>query len=358
MIVPSPRPAPARFRPHATRALLAALVALVASLPAQERGDRLLVCNRSEDTLSIFDPRTGRELATLKTGPTPAEVAVSPDGRTAVVSNARSGGGAQTADLTVVDVVAARVRGNVRLTDRRGRAPSLRGVAFAPDGRALAVAGAGGRAVAGSPLEGAWHTSWSTGQSAPQLVAITADGRQAATTCPRDGTVSFFALAPSTPRTPRAAPRITRTGRGAEGIALHPVTGDAWVANRDDDLLSVVSAASGEVLHTFDTGRAPLRVAFTPRGDRVLVTCIRGGELMIFDAAARALLGEVSVHGDRSEQSSLPRGVVSDPEGERAYVTCARGEFVAVIDLRRAEVVARIDARRGPAGLAFARPRR
>jgi len=352
MIVPSPRPAPARFRPHATLALLAALVA---SLPAQEPGDRLLVCNRSEDTLSIFDPRTGRELATLKTGPTPAEVAVSADGRTAVVSNARSGGGAQTADLTVVDVVAARVRGEVRLAGRRGHAPSLHGVAFAPDGRAIAVSGADGRAIAGSARASAWSTSWSTGQRAPQLVAVTPDGQHAVTTSPRDGTVSFVPLAPIASG---AAPRVTRTGVGAEGIALHPVTGEAWVASRDDDLLSVVSAASGEVLHTFDTGRAPLRVAFTPRGDRVLVTCVRGGELMIFDAAARALLGEVSIHGDRSEQSSLPRGVVSDPAGERAYVTCARGEFIAVIDLRRAEVVARIDARRGPAGLAFARPRR
>ena len=72
--------------------------------------------------------------------------------------------------------------------------------------------------------------------------------------------------------------------------------------------------------------------------------------------AAVAPLREVSIHGDRSEQSSLPVGVTSGSDGRRAYVTCARGEFVAVVDLASAEVVDRIDARKGPDGVAYARP--
>ena len=100
----------------------------------------------------------------------------------------------------------------------------------------------------------------------------------------------------------------------------------------------------------------PSRVAFTPAGDLALVTCAESGELMIVDAATKKLLRECSIHGDRSEQSSLPLGVVSGSDGRRAYVACARGEFVAVVDLQKAEVVDRIDTRRGPDGVAYARP--
>ena len=157
--------------------------------------------------------------------------------------------------------------------------------------------------------------------------------------------------------------RLYHSGAVAERLAgvVPPGPGRLFARlSRDRCTLSVDT--TGELAHRrgwrLETGRAPLRVAFTRRGDRALVTCVLGGELMIFDATQPALLAEVSIHGDRSEQSSLPLDVVSDPDGRRAYVTCARGEFVAVIDLQRAALIDRIDARRGPDGLAYARPDR
>ena len=79
---------------------------------------------------------------------------------------------------------------------------------------------------------------------------------------------------------------------------------------------------------------------------------------MIFDASEQKLLREVTMHGDRSEQSSLPLDVVSGPDSRFAYVTCARGEFVAIIDLSSGQFIDRIDARKGPDGIAYARPRK
>jgi len=42
------------------------------------------------------------------------------------------------------------------------------------------------------------------------------------------------------------------------------------------------------------------------------------------------------------------------PDGSRAYVACSPDDYVAVIDLRTLEVIGRIDAGRGPDGLAWA----
>lgn len=350
---------PPPFTRLLTRAAAAAAVVCLAPMPAQQRGDRLLVCNRAEDTVSIFDPITGGAVATLATGPAPNEVAVSPDGCTAVVTNSRSGvGGRRGADLTVVDVVAARVRSQVQLAGPEAAPLQLHGVTFAPDGRVLASSAATGRTLALDRSARRELAAWRLGRGPTRLIALSPDGSWAAATHPREGAVTFCDLEGLEDRRAPAWQRSVEVGPGAEGIDIHPDTQHAWVASRGDDCLRVIAATTGEVVACFDTGRAPLRVAFTRRGDRALVTCVLGGELMIFDAAQPALLAEVSIHGDRSEQSSLPLDVVSDPDGRRAYVTCARGEFVAVIDLQRAALIDRIDARRGPDGLAYARPDR
>lgn len=77
---------------------------------------------------------------------------------------------------------------------------------------------------------------------------------------------------------------------------------------------------------------------------------------MLFDANQQELLRETRMHGDRSEQSSRPLDVVSGPDSQFAYVTCARGEFVAIVDLINGQFIDRIDARKGPDGIAYARP--
>ena len=82
---------------------VAALVLSPTSLSAT-----LLVANKSEASVSLHRLPDGKELARLPTGEGPHEVAVSPDGRFAVVTDYGTreiAGGT----LTVVDVPAARV---------------------------------------------------------------------------------------------------------------------------------------------------------------------------------------------------------------------------------------------------------
>lgn len=321
-------------------------------------GDRLLVCNKAENTVSIFAVATRSEVAVLKTGLGPHEVAVSPDGRTAVVTD--YGGTKPGQTLTVIDVLAATVRRTINLT-QPSKAPTesskffLRphGVQFISDHQVIITSETSRKLVRVNIKTGDIERTWSTPQRTVHMVAATKDGKYAAATSVADGTVVFFDLTASK----NATPSLVKTGEGAEGLAVHPLTGDAWVGNRSDNTLSIVSRKTGKVTTTLDTGTVPFRVAFTPDHKLVLVTCAESGELMIFDAAKRELLREGSIHGDRSEQSSLPLGVVSGADSRFAYVTCARGEFVAIVDLKTGQLIDRIDARKGPDGIAYARPR-
>ncbi|MCA8976566.1 MAG: hypothetical protein KDC98_17730, partial [Planctomycetes bacterium] len=101
--------------PRRPTALLAALLLCdIAALPAQATCvDRLLVANKAAASVSLFDPATGEELAAVPTGEGPHEIAISPDGRTAVVTNYGARQPGRT--LLVIDIRAATVRKTIEL---------------------------------------------------------------------------------------------------------------------------------------------------------------------------------------------------------------------------------------------------
>src|SRR5688572_22573956 len=81
---------------------LISLLGCVISAWAADSGT-LLVLNKSDNTVSLIDLTSKKAVATIPTGVGPHEVAVSPDGRMAVIAN--YGTGPQPGStLTVIDV--------------------------------------------------------------------------------------------------------------------------------------------------------------------------------------------------------------------------------------------------------------
>src|SRR5688500_19549197 len=111
------------------RILSCVLVAttLASTVAAQVPGltGTLVVTNKSPSTATIIDVASGRTLATIPTGNCPHEIALSSDGRFAVVTD-YSGQPGRT--LTVIDVLAMRV---VRTIDL-GAYNRPHGIAFLP----------------------------------------------------------------------------------------------------------------------------------------------------------------------------------------------------------------------------------
>lgn len=329
---------------------------------AQEAGatavtDRLLVCNKVDSTLTMLDPAAGTEIAVLPTGEAPHEVAVSPDGRTAVVSD--YGAKVPGHTLTVVDVAAAKVVRTIDLvwtepgsegaTEKRLLRPH--GSRFLDDRRLVVTSEMGRRLVFVDVADGKVTRTLATPQATMHMVAGIAGRDQLAATSVTDGTLALFdAIA-----TGKEPPRVVATGKGAEGLAMRPGTGEVWVGNRGEDTVSVVDPAKGEVVATLTTSGFPFRIAFTADGARALVSCAEGGEVLVFDAASRAQRQAISITGDGSELSAMPMGLCVDPEGRFCYVACGRGEFVAVLDLAKGATKTRLRAGRGPDGIAYAR---
>lgn len=104
----------------ATRAggfVLAAWLGLARDAVAWGATGTLIVIKEAEATASLFDLGSGEEVAKVPTGAGPHEVAVSPDGRPALVADY----GEQTpgSTLTLIDVATARAVRTIDLSPRR-----------------------------------------------------------------------------------------------------------------------------------------------------------------------------------------------------------------------------------------------
>jgi DNA-binding beta-propeller fold protein YncE len=312
---------------------VSALLAVLA--PSALAAATLAVANKAEATLSLIALDSGAVVATLPTGQGPHEIAISADGRFALVTN--YGGREAGSTLTLVDVAAARVARTIDLGEYR----RPHGVVWL-DGRRALVTAEANRALLEVDVEsGAVLRALPTGQEVSHMVVATSDGARAFVANIGSGSVTAFDLA----RGEKLAD--VATGAGAEGIALAAGGRELWVTNREADTLTVLDAASLAKLAQLPSVGFPIRATATPDGG-VLVTHARGGHLALFSTARRAetarltfdlaALGTANrLFGDRFGDSSVPIGVVVSGNGARAFVAHAHADAITEIDLAGGE---------------------
>jgi YVTN family beta-propeller protein len=311
--------------------LLAVLVACV--LAAQP--DTLVVLNKSEFRVALIDPATGNILARLPTGHGPHEVAVSPDGRTAYVSNfgpfSHYPAGDQTHTqpgntITVIDLVSRAVKTTWDL----GTHMSPHGLLVSHDGKNIWVT----TETPQSLLEldaatGKILHAWPTTQQRTHMIVITPDEKKFYATNTISGSVSVIDRAAGTVK-------VLPTGPGSEGITISPDGREVWVGIRAGDKVAVISTATDEIVATFESGgKGPSRVRFTPGGKEVWVSNSSSNQMAVFDASDRKMLATL-------EMPKGPSGMVFSADGRRLFVADMRENEVTVIDVSARKVASRI----------------
>jgi len=319
------------------RLLLSCCCALLAAAPAGAA--TLLVLNKSDSTLSLIDPATGRSTATIPVGTGPHEVEVTPDGSTAVVSNY----GAQTPgnSLSVVDLAARREKQRVDL----GALQRPHGLAI-PDAKSAYFTSEVARGVGRLDLAtGKVEWRLPTDQERTHMVVASRDGRTLFTANVQSDSVSILQLAADGSATQS---RVS-TGKGPEGMDLSPDGKQLWAANSGDGSVSIIDVATRKLVRTFDVGtKRSNRLKFTPDGKTVLVSDLSAGELVVLDAATQKQRSRLKI-GDGAS------GILVAPDGSRAYVALARENRIAVVDLASLQVIDRIETGGGPDGMAWVR---
>jgi YVTN family beta-propeller protein len=316
-------------------ALLCAVLLTAAGVGAQAPAAALLVLNKSEATLSIIDPATGRQLGKVPTGDGPHEIATSADGRTAFVTNYGSGAPGNT--LSVIDIAGRKESRRVDL----GMLRRPHGIALV-NGQVIFTA-EGSRSIARyDPAANKVDWQFETGQEVTHMVIGSRDGRTLFTTNIGSNSVSIIDVAGQP-----AKQTVVRVGGGPEGLDLSPDGRELWTAHSSDGGISVIDVASRKVVHTIDARtRRSNRLKFTRDGSLVLVSDLDAGEIVFLDARKRQVTRRLAV-------GRLAEGILIAPDGRRAFVAVSGENRVAVIDLQKLDVVQTIATGEGPDGMAW-----
>ena len=172
--------------PRLARLAASLLVAAPFALHAQRPTGTLVVSNMNDHTATVVDAATGRVHATLPTGEGPHEVAVSRDGRTALVSNYGVRGKPGNT-ITVIDVARAAVARTLTLAGFE----RPHGMAFLPGDTLVAVTSEVGRAVLLVDVrDGRVADTLATNGRGSHMLALTARGDRVFTANIPDGPVS------------------------------------------------------------------------------------------------------------------------------------------------------------------------
>jgi len=325
---------------------LAFAAVLVAAMCSAHAAPRLLVGNKSADTVWALDRATGTRLAEYATGPAPHEIVVSRDGRTAVVTTY----GHQDAHhaLTVIDLV----DGGTRTIDL-GTHGRPHGLQLLANDDALVTTENSGALLRVDIARGAVTGVAEVGDGIGHMVAVSKDGAFAYVSKIRAGTVVRVDLVTMRATNERPA------GAGAEGIAVAP-DGRVWVTNRADDTVTVHDPESLDIIATLPSAGFPIRVVFAPDGGHALVTNATAATLSVFDAASRrAVASVVLAPTDAALQTTLlgngplPIGAIVDPDTPRAYVAISGADRIAVVDTREWKVLEYWTTGREPDALAL-----
>jgi YVTN family beta-propeller protein len=325
---------------HIHHTVFLTAIFLAVSSTSSVEAETLVVLNKSEATASLIDLESGAVRATLPTDHGPHEAAVSPNGRLALVGNYGSRDKPGTS-LTVIDVPAAKVVKSIDLGEYR----RPHGLLFLPDGRQALVTAEDNRALLLVDVEkGVVEKSFATDQKVSHMVEVALGGTRAFVANIGSGSVSV--------------------GAGAEGITASIDGEEIWVTNRSADTVSVIDAASLEILASIPCASFPIRAKATPDGKHVLVSCARTADIAVLDVATRKEVRRIPqdlravdtgdrLFGDQFGESSVPIGIVVHPNGKRAWVAHTNADVVAEIDLESWKIVRLLEAGREPDGMAY-----
>lgn len=340
-----------------TPLLCAAVLAATPVVPQEPAGataGTLVVLDGSGGTASLVDLDTGTVAATLPTGLGPHEVAVSPGGGRALVTNYGSHAD-EGSSLTVIDVAQARVASTVDL----GRFRRPHGIRWLDEETAVVTAESNQALLVVDVARGRVRTDIRTEQVTSHMVAVTPDGGRAFVANIGSGSVTAVDLSGG------GVLAQIATGEGAEGIDVTPDGREVWVANRAEDTVSVIDAETLAVVASVPCGEFPFRVRITPDGRHAMVSNGRSADLAVIDVAGRSEIARIRFDagdgpaqalppGGQPRSGSVPAGVAVSPDGARAWVAHSNTGSVSVLDLATWQTTGRLTAGRKPRGLAHA----
>ena len=319
------------------------------------RAGILVVANQEGASATVLDAASMRTIATVPVGVGPHEVAVSYDGRWAVVTN-YGDRTTQGNTLSVIDLTAPTPA--VTRTIDLGEYHRPHGVTFVGLGNKLAVTSeTSQRLLIVDFPSGRIDTALATNARGSHMVAARRDGRRAWTANISDGTVTEYDL--DTRRTVRTYPGAPQN----EGIAVTPGGVQVWVGSNSAHTVTVLDVARGTPTDTLAGFGTAYRIGISRTGTVALVNDPVKNRIWMYAVGSRKQIAEIDLAkvegvkattgGAPGEAGAGPEGITFDPISDVAYVTLHGTNQVVAVDLRQRKVIGFGPVGAGPDGIAY-----
>lgn len=333
--------------------ILISLMLCAATSAVSSQAATLLVANKSEASVSIYRLPENNRLATVPTGKGPHEVAISPDGGVAVVSNY---GDRQSAGntLTVIEIATASVIRTIQLAENA----MPHGVEWL-DKETVVVTAEGIRALLiVNTRTGTTLKTINLDQDGSHMLALSQDKDRAFVANIGSGTATVVDLVEAKALINLAA------GAGSEGIAVVRGGSELWVTNRAAGSISIFSIESLKKLADIPLSGFPIRAEPDEERGRVYVTQPVANAMSIINVDERRPEQRIDfdIGPDRSRktlfssampESSIPVGVLLAGDGKTLFVAHTNAHLVSIWNATTLEFIDIIETGLEPDGMAW-----
>lgn len=172
------------------------------------------------------------------------------------------------------------------------------------------------------------------GVPAPETFDLHPDGRRLIVSNEEDATASVYDVETG------ELLADYETGEEPEGVQVTADGRLVFVASEAANLVHVIDLQKDAVIADILVDTRPRRFALTPDGNELWVSAELAGVVDIIDTKSLKLVGDVAFlpTGFRPEQVT-PVDIEINAAGTRAYVALGRANHVAVVDIRKREVI-------------------
>jgi len=294
----------------------------------------LVVVNKKDDTVNFIDLQSRKIKFTRDTGKGPHELAMSTDGRLAVVTNYIGGN-----SLTVFDVQQAKKIKTIDLSHY----PRPHGILFLKDQRSVAVSSEGSDSVVlVDIISGQIKKVLATQQKGSHMVALPESSERVYTTNMDSNTVSELDIKTGALLRKIATPNIP------EAITVNQSGTELWVGSNEDGLVSVFDLMNGGLIKQFKGFSFPYRVLLTQDEKFAVIPDFKNNTLDIIDVKNKKKLHQVKF-GWRT----IPNGVVYHPNDRTLFMTSYGKDKVVVIDIPSGKTLFELPTGDGPDGIGY-----
>ena len=302
----------------------------------------VVAVNQQSDSITLIDLKSMEAYRHVPVVAGPHEAAVSPDGRSVVVTNYNKQGLGQQKTLSVI----ALPSGDPIKTIDLGEYRAPHDVRFVDASRVVTTVEGSEALLLVNINSGAIERVFKTGQAVSHMLALSADRSRLYCSNMRSGSVTAFDF--QTGEKLKDVP----TGKECEGVGVTPDGRWVWAGNRAEDTISIIDTKTLEVVKRIPSKGFPYRVQFTPDGTFALIPHAQASSLVIGDVAKQEIVRSIPLGLTKVPQPSTA-GVFPHPDNRHVFVTVRNDNSMLVLDLVTGDTLARVEVQNSPDGVAY-----